>query len=478
LRRVLLLDIHATRAAITDGQLDKQIDAIVVEDGDDRRVRVIQGKFTKPSSPVDAAPVREVLSAWERLRDLPSLQVECSGKLAERLEAMRVALEEDYEVQFELLTTGVLTEAALTDVDAFRKLMSDSTEFSAGLTVVDSDLIETRLSEAEQKDLPELNTSIELDKHRYIESTEGGVRVVIAMLPVEKCLKLPGIVDQKLFRRNVRQNLGLGNKVNKGIRETLTNPQKSPYLFFFHNGITALCRSLDVSDDVLSLKGFAVVNGCQSISTIYSTSGKIAQKQGTQGALLFRFYEIYSGPQNSDQAISGSAREFVETANWRRLVSVLPFLGWLASEFRLCTADLRQLRAESSAGTESLQYWNSRMVPGGPTGLTPYLTVSSGLFGRPGTHRASYRTIPLSWRVELLPAHLRSPMCRTAAVGSIRGNGRFPTAAASSTRAGRKAGEHWRRLTSRAVEPSSARQRQPRKPNKTGGSYRFLLRAQ
>ena len=35
LRRVLLLDIHATRAAITDGQLDKQIDAIVVEDGDD-----------------------------------------------------------------------------------------------------------------------------------------------------------------------------------------------------------------------------------------------------------------------------------------------------------------------------------------------------------------------------------------------------------------------------------------------------------
>ena len=128
LRRVLLLDIYATKAAITDGQLDKQIDAIVVEDGDDRRVRVIQGKFTKPS-PVDAAPVREVLSAWERLRDLPSLQIDCSGKLAERLEAMRVVLEEDYEVQFELLTTGFLTPAALTDVDAFKKLMSESTEF-------------------------------------------------------------------------------------------------------------------------------------------------------------------------------------------------------------------------------------------------------------------------------------------------------------------------------------------------------------
>lgn len=291
LRRVLLLDVHATHAAITDGQLDKQIDAIVVEDGDDRRIRVIQGKFITPS-PIDGAPVREVLAAWERLRDLPTLQLQCSGKLAERLEAMRVALEDDYEVQFELLTTGELTSAAQTDAEAFKKLMSESTEFSAGLTIVDSDVIETRLSEAEQKDLPELNTKIQLDKGRYIESAESGVRVVIAMLPVERCLKLPGIVDQKLFRRNVRQSLGLGNKVNKGIRETLTNPEKSPYIFFFHNGITALCRSLNVADDTLSVQGLAVVNGCQSLSTIYATSGKIAQKQGAQGAVLFRFYEI------------------------------------------------------------------------------------------------------------------------------------------------------------------------------------------
>lgn len=34
------------------------------------------------------------------------------------------------------------------------------------------------------------------------------------------------------------------------------------------------------------------MDGCQSLSTIYATSGKIAQKQGTQGALLLRFYEI------------------------------------------------------------------------------------------------------------------------------------------------------------------------------------------
>src|SRR5881227_3737520 len=92
LRRVLLLDVHETKAAITDGQNDKQIDAIVVEDGEDRRIRVIQGKFVKPEA-IDAAPLREVLSAWTRLKDLPKLQLNSSGKLAERLETMRVALE-------------------------------------------------------------------------------------------------------------------------------------------------------------------------------------------------------------------------------------------------------------------------------------------------------------------------------------------------------------------------------------------------
>src|SRR5260370_25582237 len=68
LRRVLLLDVHETRAAITDGQNDKQIDAIVVEDVD-RRIRIIQGKFVTPTT-IDAAPLREVLGSWTRLNDL------------------------------------------------------------------------------------------------------------------------------------------------------------------------------------------------------------------------------------------------------------------------------------------------------------------------------------------------------------------------------------------------------------------------
>lgn len=293
LHRVLLMDVHETKAAITDGQNDKQIDAIVVEDGEDRRIRIIQGKFVKPDV-IDAQPLREVLSAWTRLKDLPRLQLECSGKLAERLEAMRVALQEEYDVQFELLTTGRLSPDAATDFEAFRREMAENAELGAGLTLVDTALLETRLAEAEQRDLPELSCEIELDPERCLVCEEANVRVVLAMLPVERCLKLPGIADQKLFRRNVRQSLGISNRVNKALRATLVDPERAPYFFFFHNGITALCRSFTLSPDkkLMKVRALSVVNGCQSLSTIYATSGKVSESSATQGSILFRFYEI------------------------------------------------------------------------------------------------------------------------------------------------------------------------------------------
>jgi hypothetical protein len=70
--------------------------------------------------------------------------------------------------------------------------------------------------------------------------------------------------------------------------------ERAPYFFFFHNGITALCNNFNLSDDKkrLRVRGLSVVNGCQSLSTIYATSGKVAQNGQAQGSVLFRFYEI------------------------------------------------------------------------------------------------------------------------------------------------------------------------------------------
>jgi hypothetical protein len=84
---------------------------------------------------------------------------------------------------------------------------------------------------------------------------------------------MPGITDGRLFRKNVRQSLGANNKVNRALRATI-NGERVKDFFFYHNGVTAICNSAKVNleKNTLSLKGFSVVNGCQSLSTIYSTS--------------------------------------------------------------------------------------------------------------------------------------------------------------------------------------------------------------
>ena len=106
LRRVLSRGDAATRDDITDGADDKQIDAVIVDDPEERIV-VIQGKFITTGQ-VDGAPLREVLGAWMHLQDLGALQKDCNERLKKKIEAIRVALDDDYRVEFELPHHGGL----------------------------------------------------------------------------------------------------------------------------------------------------------------------------------------------------------------------------------------------------------------------------------------------------------------------------------------------------------------------------------
>jgi len=291
LRRVLLRDPIAARDDITDGANDKQIDALVVDD-EERRVLIIQGKFIGTRQ-VDAEPLREVLGAWIRLQDLPSLQQDCNEKLKQKLEAVRRAIEDEYSIDFELLTTGTLTEAAQADLKAFGERLEESEDFAANVYLVDTEVLQTRLSEAEAQELPLLEHTISLDPSRTLITTLGGAQTVLAVLPLKECLKLPGIVDGRLFRKNVRQSLGATNKVNRALRATI-NGERVRDFFFYHNGITALCDSMKMSEDRtrLTVRGLSVVNGCQSLSTIFSASERVRSREAGDACILFRVYEI------------------------------------------------------------------------------------------------------------------------------------------------------------------------------------------
>jgi len=315
LRNIHLRDMIETRDDITDGADDKQIDAIVVDD-DKSIIFILQGKFIGGTA-VDAEPLREVLSSWIQLRDLVRLQEVGNNKLKRKLSEVARALEDDYEIAFELITTSELTKAAKNDLATFQQQLAELSEkddLICTMTVIDSDEIRRRYDIALEKENPSINHTIDLTSGHFMYETFAGTQVAIGALPLKECIKIPGIKDGTLFQKNVRQSLGLSNAVNKGIRQTIYSDKHKDF-FFFHNGITAICNKMDKKDYQLKLNGLSVVNGCQSLNTILSCSEKIKTLEDT--FVLFRFYEIPQRDRADRISISTNSQSAVKPRDLR-----------------------------------------------------------------------------------------------------------------------------------------------------------------
>lgn len=262
LRNVHLRDPNQTKYDMTDGQDDKQIDSIVVED-DTSTVYIVQGKFIGTSN-VDSQPLREVLSSWLHLKDLVKLQETANEKLKRRLVDLSAALDDEYEVIFELVTTAALTGPANNDLRAFQEQLAKDEDLAASINVIDNDELKRRYELALERELPSINYSIPLEKENFLSTTIAGTSVVLAAIPLKDCIKIPGIRDGSLFRKNVRQFMGLSNKVNKSIKSTIYSDKHKDF-FFYHNGITAICDKMAWNNGTLTLRGLSIVNGCQSL---------------------------------------------------------------------------------------------------------------------------------------------------------------------------------------------------------------------
>ncbi len=291
LRNIHGLNTIEAKDCITDGANDKQIDAVYINN-QDSTIYIIQGKFIS-SEYIDAEPVREVLSSWVLVQDLDQLQDSANSKLKVKINEISSALEDDFEICFELITTAKLSDSAQADADTFSKRLADSEELNADFVVVDNEMLKIKYDEALNKTNNYINFTFQLETGKYLELELNGTRAVLAAIPLKDCVNIPGIKDGRLFRKNVRQSLGNSNKVNKGIAKTI---KKEPGdFFFYHNGITAICSKIEIKNGQATAKDLNVVNGCQSLSTIFNC-GEAAKK--SYGYILFKFYEM----ANSEKA--------------------------------------------------------------------------------------------------------------------------------------------------------------------------------
>jgi hypothetical protein len=143
--------------------------------------------------------------------------------------------------------------------------------------------------------------TLQLSGKAIVEDMEFS-RVLVGRISVTEIAALIERHGERLLERNIRRYLGLqGNRVNEGIRHTLTSDERKN-LYFYNNGITLTCDSfsynaLQDGDYQVRVKNLQIINGGQTCMTIFKTLSQTVQEpdllhQSAQAYVLLRLYQL------------------------------------------------------------------------------------------------------------------------------------------------------------------------------------------
>lgn len=115
------------------------------------------------------------------------------------------------------------------------------------------------------------SVTFNIGDHGLIQYKTGAVEVFVASLLGKELVTLNGIENQAIFDHNVRKPLS-ATKVNKEIKKSIKDVVEHQHFMLYHNGITILAESVEYDADQkrLTIDGYSVVNGAQSLSSLYS----------------------------------------------------------------------------------------------------------------------------------------------------------------------------------------------------------------
>jgi len=126
-------------------------------------------------------------------------------------------------------------------------------------------------------------------------------RVLVGRISANQIAELITRHGERLLERNIRRYLGLqGNRVNKGIHDTLQGNDKNNF-YFYNNGITLTCdnfsyNALQSGDYQVRIENLQIINGGQTCMTIFKTLQEKPDlfQHNTEVYVLLRLYQLPS----------------------------------------------------------------------------------------------------------------------------------------------------------------------------------------
>lgn len=255
--------------SVCDGPDDKGIDAIYV-DYNLETVDVFQSKLVQNSRrTLGDTQLKEFVGTLAQLSDPSQIEEIVSStsntELANLLRVENVAT----KIADGFTVRGVFLTNILRDGNADSYLAGQN-----NLSLFDKRELEANFVPAGPT--APIGTPVSFDVFGYecIECPVGDARAVFAPLKASELIQLNGIANNELFAWNVRGSLGR-TKVNKDIAKSIENQEEHKEFLLFHNGLTLLCETLSYENDKVEISGYSVVNGCQSLTSLYENRSKV-----------------------------------------------------------------------------------------------------------------------------------------------------------------------------------------------------------
>ena len=274
------LEEPTAQDCVCDGPDDKGVDGIYVDDNLER-VDILQARLVhNPSKTIGDRPLRELagsIGQFETPKDIEHLiKTTQNEELQNLLESEHVAtkVNESYDVR------GVFVTNATADANARRFAAANDR-----VVVFDAAYLSEGYVPVGPSEPIDSEAQFDVSGFDVIQYRTGTATVLVAPLLASELVSLSGIQSGDLFDWNVRQSLGR-TKVNKAIAESVKNQAEHKNFLLYHNGLTILTTKLEYDEDRIVLSGYSVVNGCQSITSLFENRDAISRDLRLLGRLI------------------------------------------------------------------------------------------------------------------------------------------------------------------------------------------------
>jgi len=265
---------------VCDGPDDKGVDGIYVDDNLER-VDILQARLIQnPSKTIGDSSLRELAGTLAQFHTPEAIQhlTETTGnvELTNRLQSEKVAdkIQNGYEVR------GVFVINATADSNA-RSFVAGNSQ----VVVFDAEYLSEGYVPVGPSQPIASEAHFDVSGFDVIAYQTPAAKVLVAPLLASELVSLKGIRSGELFDWNVRQSLGR-TKVNKAIAKSVKNHAEHKNFLLYHNGLTILTKQLEHKEDRITLSGYSVVNGCQSITSLFENRGTITSDLRLLGRLI------------------------------------------------------------------------------------------------------------------------------------------------------------------------------------------------